>query len=79
MPDRVPVRPQGDIPVVVRVVWSDGHEEWWPARAIRWTATHVMVSWLDSEKPRTDRYEWLRAGDVARSVSWLVGPPRTGA
>jgi hypothetical protein len=76
-PEHIPVRPQGDIPVIVRVVWLDGTEEWRPARAVRWTAEHVMVAWRDEQDdPRSERYEWLRAGDVARSVSWLVGPPQ---
>lgn len=76
-PERIPVRPQGDIPVIVRVVWMDGTEEWRPARAVRWTADHVMVAWRDDPgDPRSERHEWLRAGDVARSVSWFVGPPQ---
>lgn len=77
LPTAVPVRPQGNVPVIVRVVWSDGAEEWRPARAVRWTATHVMVAWRDDEaNPRSERHEWLKAGDVARSVSWLVPPGR---
>ena len=77
LPTAVPVRPQGNVPVIVRIVWSDGAEEWRPARAVRWTATHVMVAWRDDEaNPRSERHEWLKAGDVARSVSWLVPPGR---
>ena len=77
LPAQVPVRPQGNVPVIVRVVWSDGAEEWRPARAVRWTATHVMVAWRDDEAdPRSERHEWLRAADVARSVSWFVPPVR---
>ena len=76
MPEHVPVRPQGSILVIVRVVWSDALEEWRAARAIRWTATHVMVAWKDDDgDPRSERFEWLRAGDVCRTVSWLVPPP----
>lgn len=50
----------------------------------RWSAgliseggrTHVMVAWLEDDKnPRSERYEWLRAGDVTRTVSWFVAPP----
>jgi len=79
IPEHVPLRPTGDVPVIVRVVWTDGSEEWRPARAVRWTSTHVMVAWRDDERdPRSERHEWLRAGDVARSVSWLVPPERTG-
>ncbi len=77
-PQGVPVRPQGSIPVVARFVWSDGAEDWRPARAIRWTASHVMIVWLlDGADPRSERTAWLRAGDVARSVSWLVPPGRS--
>jgi hypothetical protein len=77
IPEHVPLRPTGDVPVIVRVVWTDGTEEWRPARAVRWTSSHVMVAWRDDERdPRSERHEWLRAGDVARSVSWLVGPER---
>ncbi len=79
-PASVPVKPMGSIPVIVHVVWSDGTEEWRPARAIRWTTTHVMVGWVD-EPPRgapqnrkDEHWEWLRAQDVMRSVSWLVPP-----
>ena len=76
-PARVPVKPMGSIEVIVHVVWSDGCEEWRPARAIRWTPTHVMVGWReDRNSPRGGRWEWLRAQDVMRSVSWLVPPPR---
>ncbi|GIG21139.1 hypothetical protein Cch01nite_18630 [Cellulomonas chitinilytica] len=76
VPEKVPLRPQGNEPVIVRVVWSDGSEEWRPARAVRWTTTHVMVAWRDSHSdPYSERHEWMRAGDVARSVSWLVAPP----
>ena len=46
-----------------------------PRGAIRWTATHVMVAWKDDDNdPRSERYEWLRAGDVCRTVSWFVPP-----
>ena len=75
IPEHVPVKPQGSILVIARVVWSDGVEEWRAARAIRWTATHVMVAWKDDDNdPRSERYEWLRAGDVCRTVSWFVPP-----
>ncbi|MBU4335793.1 MAG: hypothetical protein KJ548_04395 [Actinobacteria bacterium] len=49
LPDQIPTRPSGDVPVIVRVVWADGREEWRPARAVRWTLTHVMVAWRDDE------------------------------
>ncbi len=88
-PAHVPVKPMGNVPVIVHVVWSDGAEEWRPARAVRWTATHVMVCWEEgaggrpgpgiptvSAARRDERWEWLRAQDVMRSVSWLVPPGR---
>ena len=73
-PARAPVAPSGDIPVIVRLVWSDGLEEWRPARAVRWTRTHVMVGWRARQEATGDQWVWLRAGDVMRSVSWLVPP-----
>lgn len=86
-PAHIPVKPMGSIAVIVHVVWSDGGEEWRPARAIRWTPTHVMVGWLE-EPPdaarraaraaatsHDERWEWFRAQDVMRSVRWLVPPP----
>lgn len=78
-PAHVPSRPQGDVPVIAHVTWSDGSQEWRAARAVRWTSTHVMVAWLESGAgPRSERYEWLRANDVARSVSWFVPPTASG-
>lgn len=81
-PARAPVAPMGDVPVIVRLVWSDGAEEWRPARAVRWTRTHVMVAWLPDGPPGatpTETWVWLRAADVMRSVTWLVRPERTPA
>lgn len=76
-PERVPVKPMGSVEVIVHVVWSDGAEEWRPARAIRWTPTHVMVGWRRERAGRTDeQWVWLRAQDVMRSVTWLVPPQR---
>ncbi|NLE71756.1 MAG: hypothetical protein GX609_06620 [Actinomycetales bacterium] len=78
-PATVPVKPMGSVPVIVHVVWSDGAEEWRPARAIRWTSTHVMVGWPEGDgraERHDERWEWLRAQDVMRSVRWLVPPQR---
>ncbi|HMO12413.1 MAG TPA: hypothetical protein PKB06_13140 [Actinotalea sp.] len=74
-PASTPTSPMGDVPVIARVVWSDGLEEWRPARALRWTRTHVMVGRHESEEV----WVWLRAGDVMRSVSWFVAPSRTSS
>lgn len=76
-PPDPPVKPQGNVPVIVHLVWSDGCEEWRPARAIRWTSTHVMVGWGDEAAERgREHWTWLRAQDVMRSVRWLVPPQR---
>lgn len=83
-PAQVPVKPMGNVPVIVHVQWSDGTEEWRPARAVRWTTTHVMVCWEEEQvasgaaaaQRRDERWEWLRAHDVMRSVRWLVPPGR---
>jgi hypothetical protein len=70
IPASVPQRPMGEIPVIVRLVWHDG-EEWRPAFANRWTATHVLVRWHD-DGDEGDRHQcslaWLRAEDVSRSI-----------
>jgi hypothetical protein len=76
-PADIPARPMGEMPVIVHVAWADGTEEWRAARANRWTATHVFVAWRDDpQDPRSERYEWMRAGDVMRSVCWLVPPEK---
>jgi len=76
-PARVPVLRMGNVAVIVHVVWSDGAGEWQPVRAIRWTSMHVMVGWREDTGGRPgDRWEWLRAQDAMRSVSWLVAPTR---
>ena len=36
-PGQVPMGGMGAIPVIARLVCADGAEEWWPARAVRWT------------------------------------------
>ena len=35
----------GAIPVIARLVCADGAEEWWPARAVRWTKDAVLVGY----------------------------------
>lgn len=64
MPDRVPTRRMGEIPVIARFVWPD-REEWRPVTANRWTRTHVLVTWV-GEGPHRDQAAWLRAEDVTR-------------
>lgn len=87
-PAQAPTAPMGDVPVIVRLQWSDGLEEWRPARAVRWTRTHVMVGWRPDPEPAVrgrrapgaaqEQWLWVRAPDVLRSASWLV-PPRAPA
>ena len=48
---KIPQRPMGSIPVVVRLVRPDG-EERWPATANRWTHTHVLVHWVEDDGRR---------------------------
>jgi hypothetical protein len=65
-PPVVPTRFTGrSYPVIARLVLPDGGEEWWPAVAVKWTDTHVLVS----TQPGQDRvYTWLEADDVARVI-----------
>ena len=71
VPARAPLRRMGEIPVVARIVWAGGAEQWCVAVAVRWTDTHVMVTWVDDlTAPRTERYEWLAARDVVRAGTW---------
>ncbi|MGV8973488.1 MAG: hypothetical protein ACOH10_14285, partial [Rhodoglobus sp.] len=71
-PARAPMRRMGEIPVLARLVWDDGTQEWMPAMAVRWTPTHVMVTWRDEVRaPRTERFEWLQSQDVVRTLTWL--------
>jgi len=69
-PDTVPSgNPGGAIPVIARLVCADGLEEWWPARAVRWTATDVLIGFeAEPGNPRSLRYLWLRVNDVARVI-----------
>lgn len=64
------------IPVIARLVLDDLSEECWPAVAIRWSPTHVLVSvQLDPGNPDSTTYLWLLADDVARV---LRTPPAAG-
>lgn len=83
VPAQVPMRRMGEIPVLARVAWDDGAQEWLQAMAVRWTSTLVMVMWRDKDGPsRTERFEWLRAHDVVRIITWLPDvevPARSGS
>jgi hypothetical protein len=62
------VRPQGNIPVIAHLVWPT-FEELIPARAIRWTKTHVMVLVRTAGGSSNDELVvWLRAEDVHRTI-----------
>lgn len=68
-PDKVPVRPQGSIPVIVRLLWHT-HEELVPARAIRWTRDAVMVMICAPGAPSNahELIAWLPVHDVFRTL-----------
>ncbi|QTE28101.1 hypothetical protein [Pengzhenrongella sicca] len=71
VPSKAPLRRMGEIPVLVRVRWPDATQEWQAATALRWTPTHVMVTWRDAhDLPRCDHFEWFRSEDVARQMTW---------
>lgn len=77
MPKSVPVRPQGNIPVIVRLAWPAG-DELIPGRAIRWTDDHVMVMVKPVGAPSgTDELVvWLEARDVYTSIPRRPYPRR---
>lgn len=68
-PARVPLKPQGRIPVIARLVWPD-RIDYVPARAIRWTSGHVMILWTPNENLLSKELTvWLPAEDVTRRLS----------
>ncbi len=72
-PKDIPVRlPGPSYSVIARLVLLDGGDELRPARAVRWTPTHVMVKMQESEGMEPV-YVWLRSEDVRRVVR---RPPR---
>lgn len=74
----------GRIPVIVRLQLPD-RTIWVPARAIRWTSTHVMVMLTPDENTTShETSEWLRAQDVVRCIpddvlpaGWPQAPTNT--
>lgn len=62
-PDYVPLRDQGDVPVIARLILKNGGEVWRPATAHRWTEAHIHVSFHG----RGDT-AWLRAEDVVQEI-----------
>lgn len=79
-PARVPVRPQGRIPVIVRLLWPS-HEELVPAVAIRWTSAHfmVLVPPLNAPEGADELVCWLRSDDVYRTIPRRPRPLRPAA
>lgn len=77
MPKSVPVRPQGNVPVIVRLAWPAG-DELIPGRAIRWTGDHVMVMVRPVGAPSgTDELVvWLETRDVYTSIPRRPYPRR---
>ena len=71
-PGRVPMGGMGAIPVIARLVRADGTEEWWPARAVRWTEDAVLVGYESSPGDQKSlRHLWLAIDDVMR----VIRPP----
>jgi hypothetical protein len=70
-PENIPARNQGKIEVFVRLVDSELGERYLPGTAMRWTSTHVMVSFIDHADqafPNSVMLAWVRAEDVWRVV-----------
>ena len=68
-PERVPTGATSPCPVIARLVWPD-REEGWPAKAVRWTSTAVLVSiQIVPDDPMVTRYVWLAADDVKRKIT----------
>lgn len=63
-PRHVPIKPQGDVPVIVRLLWHE-HEELLPAQAIRWSGQSLDDSAMVVIKPP-------RGPAVAELVCWLA-------
>ncbi len=67
-PRDIPVKKPGpSYAVLARLVAMTGDESWMPARAVRWSHTHVMVRLQETELD-DPTYVWLRSADVRRSV-----------
>jgi hypothetical protein len=77
-PDAVPSGGMGSIPVIARLVYPDGSEEWWPAKATRWTPTSVLIGFeTEPGDHRSLRYLWLSVDDVARVIRPTAPVPTT--
>ncbi|MBM9466739.1 hypothetical protein [Nakamurella leprariae] len=74
-PGEKPKGTVGAIPVVARLVFADGRQQWWPAQAVRWTRSAVLVA----IRPPTGQlraspwYLWLSAVDVTRVLQVTGG------
>lgn len=68
LPKDIPVKlPGPSYSVIVRLVLLDGTEEYRPARAVRWTPTHVMAK-LQERDGLDPQYLWLNSSDVHRAI-----------
>lgn len=68
-PKNQPRRPQGNFPVIVRLVHQDNSEEWRPSVVIRFTDTAVLAGWQQEPgNPRSVIHIWLPVDDVARVI-----------
>ena len=68
LPRDIPVKMPGpSYAVIVRLVLLDGNEEYRPARAVRWSSTHVMIK-LQERDGLDPQYLWLRSRDVQRKI-----------
>lgn len=66
VPDCVPGGSGGVIPVIARLMWPEC-EEWYPARAVRWTPAAVLVSIQTTVgDPLANKLVWLAPADVKR-------------
>ncbi|WP_419707949.1 hypothetical protein [Promicromonospora sp. NFX87] len=63
-PRSVPIKPQGDVPVIVRLVWHE-YEELLPARVIRWTGESLDDAAMAVVRPP-------RGPGIAELICWLA-------
>ena len=65
-----------DADLIARLVCADRTEEWWPARAVRWTEDAVLVGYESSPGDQKSlRHLWLAIDDVARVIRPPVANP----
>ncbi|UYG18314.1 hypothetical protein BRM3_14910 (plasmid) [Brachybacterium huguangmaarense] len=63
-------RPQGNVPVIVRLALDDGTELWRPGRANRWRDGCVLVIWENIiGNGWSSQSAWLHERDVTRAIA----------